>query len=111
MRISDWSSDVCSSDLDVHSELVGSIFWRLPLNNVKQICMLLLPVAGQLGAALHELMQSLQDREVTTALVVFAILLPPSLAALGRPGSAYDLLGSPCKLGSGKFCAALTHEP
>src|SRR3546814_15708177 len=83
MRISDWSSDVCSSDLDVHSELVGSIFWRPPLNNVKQICMLLLRVAGQLGAALHELMKSLQDREVTTALVVFAILLPPSLAALG----------------------------
>src|SRR3546814_20253764 len=102
MRISDWSSDVCSSDL-----LVGSIFWRLPLNNVKQICMLLLRVAGQLGAALHELMTSLQEREVTTALVVFAILLPPSLAALGRPGSVYDLLGSPCKLGSGTFCAAL----
>src|SRR3546814_12167786 len=62
MRISDWSSDVCSSDLDLAKELPSIIALLVPLGDNT--------VAGGRAASVNDALQALGERLERAPLVV-----------------------------------------
>src|SRR3546814_9693834 len=88
MRISDWSSDVCSSDLPLTDELThgaGHFRFTLDLLYIKILGVLVGPVIG-----VHRLAERFRGRLPVAVMVAIAMR-----ARLALPGDGIELLGHP----------------